>query len=379
MTWRLNKRETMLASIASVTMIVAILLVSGIFGKAIAFNPSGAPDYTVPPSLGGQITDGTVTKIIVEIDSPFGFERITSFQLFQTDNLMKKSGYTTLRLFGHIYNDKRTLLNWIHDDLGKLPSGLYTELPITASGSGGTGGGKPARMSVKPVNTTVSVAPMSGTVKLQLLENRQDLYLIGEKPVREFEFSGCHVAGYFLGTDYDDRKAFFRDGMSHFEEVDFACTKVKDMSASSMDSRGITVDTAMNNDDREITNEKGELIINSREYRQPIVIDNVQEEKKSLKQEIVTTVVTDKTYYEIDKPATFTVTFTDLEGVTIDPDTIRVYYDGKMVQLEQLDAGVYTYITPGLTKEHHQLIVSAEKAYFAADTIYLTIPMYRIN
>ncbi|MGH9921282.1 MAG: hypothetical protein ACRD38_00870 [Nitrososphaerales archaeon] len=375
----MNKRETMLASIAAVTVIVAILLVSGIFGKAIAFNPTGAPDYTVPPSLGVQLTDGSVTKIIVEINSPFGFERITSFQLFQTENMMKKTGYYTLRLFGHIYNDKRTLLNWIHEDLGTLPPGLYTELPITTSGSGGTGGGKPARMSVKPVNTTITTVPMSGTIKLQLLENRQDLYLTGDKPVREFVFSGCHVAGYFLGTDYDDRKAFFRDGMSHFEEVDFACTKVKDMNASSMDSRGITVDTAMNNDGREIMNEKGELIINSREYRQPIVMDNEQEEETSAKQEIAATAVTDKTYYEIDEPATFTVTFTDLEGNKIDPDTIRAYYDGKMIELEQHDIGVYTYTTLGLTKEHHQLIVSAEKEDFATDTIYLSIPMHRIS
>ncbi|MGH9922003.1 MAG: hypothetical protein ACRD38_04570, partial [Nitrososphaerales archaeon] len=97
----MNKRQTtMFASIAAVTMVGAMLVLSGIFGKAIAFNPTGAPDYTVLPSLPtNQQPDqtGQVTKIIVEVNSPFGFERISSFQLFQTDNLMKQSGYQTLR------------------------------------------------------------------------------------------------------------------------------------------------------------------------------------------------------------------------------------------------------------------------------------------
>jgi len=371
----MNKKQvTMLTSIVAVTLVGAMLLLSGIFGKAIAFNPTGAPDYTVAPQGTTGDLNGQVTKIIVEIDSPFGNEIITSFKLFQTDNLMKQGGYYTLRLLGPIMNDKRTLLNWIANDLGKLPDGLYTELPIT------TGGGKPAKMTKPKESATITTIPLTGTVKLQLLENRQDIYDV-EGATRQFEFSGCHVAGYNLGTNYDDEKALFRDGLLHFEEVVFACTKIKDLQGRNMDNRGVIVETGINDDNREIMNEKGELIITSREYRQPIVMENFvrEETKKSPRQEIVTTVASDKTNYKIDDAATFTVTFTDLEGSTIDPDAIKAYYDGKIVQLEMLDTGVYTYTTPGLTKAHHQLIVSAEKADFATDTTYLSIPVHRIS
>ena len=371
----MNKRQTtMLASIAAVTMVGAMLVISGVFGKAVAFNPTGAPDYTTAPQGTTNDLAGQVTKIIVEIDSPFGFERISSFKLFQTDNLMKQTGYQTLRLMGPIMNDKRTLMNWIENDLGKLPDGLTTTLPIT------TGGGKPAVMTKTKEGVTITTVPLSGKVKLMLMENRVDMYSQDHEYTRAFEFSGCHVAGYNLGSNYDDEKQFFRDGLQHFEEIVFACTKTISLTGQSMNSRGIIVDTAINNDNREIMNEKGELVINSREYRQPIVMENQQEKAEdSLKLEIATNVQTNKQYYEADEAAKFTVTFTDLEGNPINPDTIKAYYDGKMVQLEQDDVGVYTYITPGLIKENHQLIVSAEKEGFATDTTYLSIPIHRIS
>jgi len=44
-----------------------------------------------------------------------------------------------------------------------------------------------------------------------------------------------------------------------------------------------------------------------------------------------------------------------------------------------LDTGVYAYTTPGLTKAHHQLIVSAGKTDFATDTTYLSIPIHHIS
>lgn len=367
-----KKQTTMLASIAAVTLVGVMLLPSGILGKAIAFNPTGGPDYTLTPSVPNQDFAGTVTKIIVEIDSPYGFERLTSFKLFQTDNLMKQSGYYTLRLFGPIMNDKRTLLHWIANDIGKLPEGLYVDMPIT------TGGGKPAKMTKPNEGATISTIPMTGKVTLQLLESYQDMYDFHQ--VRQLEFSGCHVAGYHLGTNYDDEKAYFRDGIQHFEEVVFACTKIKDLKSESTNNRGIMVGTAINNDNREIMNEKGELIITSREYRQPIVMENhIQMQSKPVKQEIMTKTETDKAYYKVGDAATLTITFTDLQGNLIDPDAIKAYYDSKMVQLEKQDIGVYTYRTPALTKAHHQLIVSAEKADFATDTTYLTIPIHRIS
>jgi len=373
-----KKRTTMIASIAAVTMVGAMLMISGIFGKAIALNPTGAPDYTTAPQGTTGDLAGQVTKIIVEIDSPYGHEKISSFKLFQTDNLMKKTGYQTVRLIGPIMNDKRTLLNWVANDIGKLPDGLSTGLPIT------TGGGKPAIMSKAAAGATIDVIPMSGRVTLQLLENRVDMYMNPHEISRQFEFSGCHVAGYNLGTNYDDEKQFFRDGLQHFEEVVFACTAIRDLKSESMNNRGIIVDRAINNDDRKIMNEKGELIIESREYRQPIVMDRLAQDESmgsvnSLRQEIVTTVVADKVNYEVDDAAIFTVTFADLEGNSIDPDTIKAYYDGKLVQLEQQNIGIYTYITPGLAKMHHQLIVSAEKEDFATDTVYLSIPIHRVS
>ncbi len=156
----MNKRQTtMFASIAAVTMVGAMLVLSGVFGKAVAFNPTGSPDYTVAPQGGvnGALDlAGQVTHIIVEVNSPFGFERITSFTLFQTDNLMKQTGYQTLRFVGPILNDKRTLLMWAENDLGKLQAGQYTNLPIT------TGGGKPAVMSSVPAGATITTVPLTG-------------------------------------------------------------------------------------------------------------------------------------------------------------------------------------------------------------------------
>ena len=368
-----KKQTTMLASIAAVTLVGAMLLLSGILGKAIALpSATRGLDYDVAPAGPNQDLTGTATKIIVEIDSPFGHEILTSFKLFQTDNLMKQSGYYTLRLFGPIMNDKRTLLHWVANDMGKLPDGLYADMPIT------TGGGKPAKMTKPKEGATINTIPMTGKVKLQLLENNEDMYSL--RAVRQFEFSGCHVAGYHAGTNYDDEKAYFRDGIQHFEEIIFACTGIKDLQSQSTNNRGIMVETAINNDNREIMNEKGELIITSREYRQPIVMENhIQMQSKPVKQEIVTITETDKVYYKVGDAATFTITFTDLQGNLIDPDAIKAYYDGKMIQLQKQDIGVYTYGTPALTKAHHQLIVSAEKADFATDTTYLTIPIHRIS
>ncbi len=373
----MNKRQTtMLASIAAVTMVGAMLALSGVFGKAIAFNPTQSPDFTrtVDPNVD---TTGQVTHIIAEFNSPFGLERVTSFRLFQTDNLMKQSGYYTLRLFGPIFNDKRTLLMWAENDMGKLPDGLTVSTYPTG---GNTGGNHPAVMTKAATGATITAVPLTGTIKLTLLEQRVDMYAQDHDFSRAFEFAGCSIAGYTLGTNYDDEKQFFRDGLQHFEEFDFACTKVTGMSSQSMNSRGIIVDTAINNDNREIMNEKGELVINSREYRQPIVMENQQEEtEKSLKLEIATNVVTNKEYYKIGESAQFTVAFTDLEGNPINPDTIKAYYDGRLIQLEQQDTGLYTYVTSGLTKENHQLIVSAEKEGFATDTTYLSISIHRVS
>lgn len=362
----MNKKQTMLASIAAATVVGTVLLIAGFLNAAESATTSR---YSADPLAPGSGVPGAVQKLIVEIDSPYGFEKITSFKLFQTDNLMKESSYYTLRLFGPIVNDKRTLLTWIANDMGELPSGLTTELPIT------TGGGKPAKMTTPKEGQTIDKVPMTGKVTLKLLEGYQDAYATSY--VRQIEYSGCHVAGYHMGTNYDDEKAFFKDGIEHVEEVVFACKSVQTLQSASSDSRGIIVNRVYNDDDRQITNEKGELIT-TREYRQPITFDN-SDKISNAKQEIVTRIELDKTSYNSSDEATFTITFADIDGNNIDPAKIRAIYDSRMVQLDRQDVGVYTFVTPELTKTSHQLIVTADKDGFPTDTTYLSIPISRIS
>ncbi|MEM2759160.1 MAG: hypothetical protein QXU32_02925 [Nitrososphaerales archaeon] len=365
----MNKQTTMLASIAVVSVVATMLVLSGVITANAATRERSAVTYTVPPV---SPASGEAGKIMVQIDSPFGQEVISSFKVFQTDNLMKQSGYYTLRLQGPVVEDKRTLLHWVANDLGNMPDGL-------AADSIAVGGGKPQKMTKPKEGTTVTKIPLTGKVAVQLLEGTQDMY--ATQKIRNIEFSGCHIAGYHLGTLVEDEKPYFKDGFQYYEEVVFACTSIRDLKNTSTENiRGVFVQTAINNDNRQITNEKGELIISSREYRQPIVLESKKvEELKNVKKEIVTRLELDKTYYKIGDMAVFKVTFTDVEGNAVDPDTIRAVYDGKMVGLEKQDAGVYTFTTPGLTKDHHQLIVSVDKGGFPTDTTYLSIPTSRIS
>lgn len=140
------------------------------------------------------------------------------------------------------------------------------------------------------------------------------------------------------------------------------------------------VETAKNDDNRQIVNEKGELIITSREYRQPIVLESYKKiESTGVKKEIVTGIGLDKTEYKVGDAAVFTVTFNDANGNPIDPDTIRAIYNGKMAELQKDEKGVYTFTTQPLIKEHQQLIVSVDKSGFPTDTTYLSIPIHRIS
>lgn len=103
---------------------------------------------------------GEAKKIIVEVESPYGHEVITSFKVVQTDNLMKESGYYTVRLEGPVMEDKRTLLHWIARDVGKLPKGLVAD-------GVNVGSAKPAKMT--GANDAAGTIPMSGKVTVQLL------------------------------------------------------------------------------------------------------------------------------------------------------------------------------------------------------------------
>ena len=170
-----KKQTTMLASIAAVSLIATVLSLSGVLNIALA-----------APNEADRNNIDTATKIIVEIDSPYGHEVITSFKAFQTGNLMQKSEYYTLRLQGPIMNDKRTLIHWIANDLGKLPDGLAADgVAIKA--------GEVVRISKPKEGATIEMVPMTGKVTLQLMEGITDMFAQEHEILRQLEFSGCYV------------------------------------------------------------------------------------------------------------------------------------------------------------------------------------------
>lgn len=152
-----NKKHTTIASIAAVAVIGASLLLSGVLNTAIAAESSRIS------SLGSGISPGEATKLVVEIDSPYGHEKITSFKIFVTDNLAEKKGYQMLRLTGPIMDDKRALLHWISGSLNKMPAGL-------AADGTAIGALKMPKMSKPKDGTSVDMIPMSGKVTLKVLE-----------------------------------------------------------------------------------------------------------------------------------------------------------------------------------------------------------------
>ena len=54
------------------------------------------------------------------------------------------------------------------------------------------------------------------------------------------------------------------------------------------------------------------------------------------------------------------------------PDVIKATYDGKVVELQKKE-GTYTFNVDNLSKEHHQLVVSADKEGHNPGTAYLTL------
>ncbi len=362
-----KKQTTILASIATVTIVSAVLFLHSLHTATASSDPAARdPLFT---SLTGE-----ALKIIVEVDSPYGHDDITSFKAFETDNLMAKQDYHILRLQGPIMKDKPAVLPWIADYLGKLPAGLAADGVAVKVGE--IAKLTKSKNGTKFDNTIAS----TGKVTLKLLQGDTDVQQTDK--VRQLDFSGCYIAGYDLYTKTDERRPYANPGIEHVEQITFACTTIKDLGTSG--DRGILFGRSLAQPQQ--VNEKGELIIKSSEkYRFPIVIEDQSQlkletkSKQVVKQEIVTRTELDKTSYKTGDTATFTVTFTDLEGNNIDPDTIRAYYDSQVVKLQKQDVGVYTFTTSGLTKTNHQLTVSAEKNGFATDTTYLTIPIQRIG
>lgn len=350
----------MLGSIAAVTLVGTMLLAASI----------------APPVLGvTQGTPGSFAKegehILVTINSPFGEEDLQTFKAIQISNMMGEHDYYTIRLDGPIMSDKVTLLHWIQNDKDRVTAG-QTATKIDNY--------KPLDPVMTKPNGEKMGVPITGKVTVQITYSQK---IIHPDILRQYDFSSCHVAAYKVFTLFENEKKYTaKDNVQIGETVVFACKNLDSMTDFPAMKSRLAPEKGYfgNNNRKEIINENGELIITSREYRQPIIMeDHIQTETKQVEQEIVTKIALDRMRYETDDAAKFTVTFTDLEGNNVEPDTMRALYDGKLIQLEKQDLGVYTFKTPALTKAHHQLIVSAEKTGFGTDTAYLSIPVHRIS
>ncbi len=363
----MKKQTAMLASIPGAILLGVMISQSGILNVATASSDPEARD-----PLFTSLT-GEATKIIVEVDSPYGHDDITSFKAFQTDNLMAKQPYHILRLQGPIMKDKPAVLPWIADYLGKLPNGLAADGVTVRVGE--------VDKLTKTQNATNvdNTIASTGKVTLKLLQGTTDVEQTDK--VRQLDFSGCYIAGYDLYTKNDERRPYANPGIEHVEQITFACTEIKDLGTSG--DKGILFERAQMRP--QIVNEKGELIIKSSEkYRYPVVIEDqsqlkLETKSKEVKREIVTRTELDKVSYKIGDKATFRVTFTDLEGNNIDPDKVTAAYDGTNIKLQKQDTGIYTFTTPSLGKTNHTLIISAEKNGYRTDTTYLSLPTEHIS
>lgn len=57
----------------------------------------------------------------------------------------------------------------------------------------------------------------------------------------------------------------------------------------------------------------------------------------------------------------------------IDPDSIRVTYDGAPVELSKKKQDSYTFVTPSLTVGHHQLVINAAKGGYNTTVGFITV------
>ncbi len=88
--------------------------------------------------------------------------------------------------------------------------------------------------------------------------------------------------------------------------------------------------------------------------------------------DLITTVKSDKTQYAAGETAVIFIGFFSF-GDFIDPTVINAFFDGKSIVLEKKKEGSYVFITPSLTKEHHQLAIMPQKEGFNANGAFYTI------
>lgn len=97
--------------------------------------------------------------------------------------------------------------------------------------------------------------------------------------------------------------------------------------------------------------------------------------------DVLTHVATDKRLYESGSSALIFVNFIQVEmngnsikyGGFIDPDSMRVTYDGKPVELSKKKHGSYTFVTPELTVGHHQLVINPAKGGYNTSVGFITV------
>ncbi len=353
------------------TYMIAGAVLAAVMAVAIVIPIQGAEDrnQSANAKIAGQFSNQG-NQIMVTVYSPFGVETISSFVIMRMSNVMGSHLYS-IELTGPIMQDKATLLNWIQNDMNRLKSTDVPSTLIIATGKvSGTEMPQP-----KPGQEPTSA--VEGKVTVQITQG-MTFQPTAANVMRQFDFAGCYIAGYNIVTMHDPDKTLAEQGNpQYFETVLFACSSLTDVHPPNING---AIET-----NPKIFNEKGELILKSSEkYRSPIVIEDqnrlqLETKSKQVKPEIVTRTELDKASYKIGDKATFTVTFTDLQGNNIDPDKIKAYYDGQAVQLEKQNVGVYTFTTSGLAKTNHQLIVSAEKTGFPTETTYLSMPIQHIS
>ena len=93
--------------------------------------------------------------------------------------------------------------------------------------------------------------------------------------------------------------------------------------------------------------------------------------------ELVISTDMDKNRYQLGDKALFSVAFNDGTVNFVDPDFIRVTYDGKFIEMKNVDVGRYTFETPYLVKfAQHQFGVFAEKWGFSSTQKSITITTF---
>ncbi len=312
-----------------------------IVGLLVSNNQVSAP---LPAGSEGE-------KIFVVLSTPFGEEAITSFNTMQTSNLMAKAGYYTIKLEGPVEPGMSHLMQWIKHDMNKLPSGLYVDFVKP--------GGDEAKITNPKHYDTNQTAPIIGKVKLKIFDSSVDVQResVPQNPLREFKFSDCRVAGYWIGTvgDKDVRSLFA--GSRLYESVTFACKEVSNFDSESLHNQGITL---------------GQQGVPHGAKTTPAELPKPAELKQ-----MVVLVKTDKSLYKAGEKATITVIFGDKDGIVFKPEYVKAFFDKNPIELQQKEDGIYVTTTPLLENPNHQFLIIAKNTGYEERSAFISITVVK--